>query len=187
MTASCVHLWILSFSEQFFYRALPENCYFLYKLKNFNHQIHKKLFHRSFQAFYTRTRSSHSKTFIYLKPLKTVCEEVNLQWSCKIPTFKLTKKLFLTTSFMHFAFIFSEYSRLLFPKRLWKWASTISFRKYKRKVVLLVIYLFNYDSSKSTFLMLNMAFDVLFLTFWILRSCNNIITRTSFFLLCVLM
>ena len=55
---------------------------------------------------------------------------------------------------MHFAFIFSEYSRLLFPKRLWKWASTISFRKYKRKVVLLVIYLFNYDSSKSTFFML---------------------------------
>ena len=26
---------------------------------------------------------------------------------------------------MHFAFIFSQCSRLLFPKRLWKWASTI--------------------------------------------------------------
>ena len=38
----------------------------------------KKLFHRSFQVFYTRTRSSHSKAFIYLKSLKTVCEEVNL-------------------------------------------------------------------------------------------------------------
>ena len=63
---------------------------------------------------------------------------------------------------MHFAFTFSEYSRLLFPKRLWKWASTISFRKYKRKVVLLVIYLFNYDSPKSTFFMLNVAFDVRF-------------------------
>ena len=35
---------------------------------------------------------------------------------------------------------------------------TISFRKYKQKVV---IYLFNDDSSKSTFFMLNMAFDVL--------------------------
>ena len=106
------------------------------------------------------------------------------------------KKLFLTSSFMHFAFIFSEYSRLIFPKRLWKWASTISFRKYKRKVVLLVIYLFKYDSSKSTFFMLNMAFDVLVLTFWIqfllhklefFVSCNSIIASTSFFLLCVLM
>ena len=33
----------------------------------------------------------------------------------------------------------------------------VSFRKYKRKVVLLVIYLFNYDSSKSTFFMLNVG------------------------------
>ena len=38
-------------------------------------------------------------------------------------------------------------SQLLPPKRLWKCASKISFRKYKQKVVLLVIYLFNYDSS----------------------------------------
>ena len=29
----------LSFSEYFFYSAAPENCYFLYKLKNFNHQM----------------------------------------------------------------------------------------------------------------------------------------------------
>ena len=33
-------------------------------------------------------------------------------------------------------------------------------RPGKEKVVLLVIYLFNYDPSKSTFFMLNMAFDV---------------------------
>ena len=36
----------------------------------------------------------------------------------------------------------------------------IFFRKYKRKGVLLVIYLINYDSSKSTFFMLSMAFDI---------------------------
>ena len=128
------------------------------------------------------------------------------------------KKLFLTSSFMHFAFISSEHSRLLFPKRLWKWASTISFKKYKWKVVLLVIYLplyyckkrrilnvknrtsnanqiYNFCSTfsrlwcficdsltsnaifnikkidlhrKPIFFMLNMAFDVLFLTFRIL-------------------
>ena len=55
-------------------------------------------------------------------------------------------------------------SRLLLSKRFWKCGSTISFRKYKRKVVLLVIYLFNYDSSKSAFFMLNMAIDVLLST-----------------------
>ena len=39
MTTYCVYLWILNFSEHFFYRAPLENCYFMYKLKNFNHQI----------------------------------------------------------------------------------------------------------------------------------------------------
>ena len=71
-------------------------------------------------------------------------------------------------------------SRLLLPKSLWKCASTISFRKYKWKVVLLVIYLFNYDSSKSTLFMLNMEFDVLLwnkLEFFI--SWNVKITRTG--------
>ena len=67
---------------------------------------------------------------------------------------------------------FSEYTRSLFPKRLWKCASTVSSRKYKWKVV---IYLFNYDSSKSFFFMLNKAFDVLLSTV----SCNTKITRTS--------
>ena len=68
---------------------------------------------------------------------------------------------------------------LLLQKRLWKCASRISFRKYKRKVIFLVIYLFNYDSSKSFFLMLNMAFDVQFLS--ILRLKIIKITGTSFF------
>ena len=36
-------------------------------------------------------------------------------------------------------------SRLLLPKRLLKFASKISFRKYKQKVVLLLICLFNYN------------------------------------------
>ena len=73
-------------------------------------------------------------------------------------------------------------SRLLLPKRLWKCASTISFPKYKQKVVLLVIYLFHYDSSKSTFFMLNMAFDVVLSTvltnklqFLKRKDCKNIL------------
>ena len=98
----------------------------------------------AFQACYTRSRSSHSKAFIYLKSQKTVCEGVNLLWGCEMPTCKLTKKkLFHTSSFMHIAFIFSEYITILLPERLWKFESIISFRKCKRKVVLLVNYLFN--------------------------------------------
>ena len=57
-------------------------------------------------------------------------------------------------------------------KTFWKFLSTTYFRKYKWKVV---IYPFNYDSSKSFFFMLNMAFDVLLSTV----SCNIKITRTS--------
>ena len=58
-------------------------------------------------------------------------------------------------------------SRLLLPKRLLKCASKISFWKYKQKVVLLVIYLFNYDSSKSTSFMLNVAFDFVLSTVFV--------------------
>ena len=44
-------------------------------------------------------------------------------------------------------------SRLLLPKRFWKCASKIYFRKYKQKVVVfLLIYLFNYDSSQVNYL-----------------------------------
>ena len=57
---------------------------------------------------------------------------------------------------------------------------TVSFRNYKQKVV---ISLFNEDSSKSIFFMLNMAFDVLLSTVFVklefLVSCNIKITKTS--------
>ena len=51
---------------------------------------------------------------------------------------------------------------------------------------LLVIYLFNYDFSKSLFSMLNMQLDVLLSTVFQVNwnsfvSCNLKITRTSFF------
>ena len=77
-------------------------------------------------------------------------------------------------------------SSLLLPKRFWKCVNTTSFRRCKEKVVLLVIYLFNYNSSKSTFFMLNYGicrsleqFLSNKLEFFV--SCNNVkITRTSF-------
>ena len=53
-----------------------------------------------------RTRSSHSKMFIYLKSLKIFCEEVNSYWSCEMPPWKFTKKalshIFLHAFCLHF-------------------------------------------------------------------------------------
>ena len=67
---------------------------------------------------------------------------------------------------MYFAFIFSEYTTITSSEKALK-LYTISFRKYKQNVVLLAIYPFNYDSCKSTFFMLNKAFDVLLSTVFV--------------------
>ena len=50
--------YFLSLSVKFW-----ETAYFMYKLQNFKKQIQWK----AFKAFYKRTRSSHTKRFIYLK------------------------------------------------------------------------------------------------------------------------
>ena len=149
MTASCVYLWIMRrFSEHFFYRTPRGNCYFIYKLYDFNHlqptsDTVKNYFTGAFQAFYTRSRGYHSKVFIYLKSLKTVSVEVNLLWSCEMPTRKLTQKNSITHPPSCISPSFSQNtSQLLLPTRLWKFDGIISFWKCKRKIVLLVIYLF---------------------------------------------
>ena len=53
-------------------------------------------------------------------------------------------------SFMYFGLSFSEYIRITSSEEALKMCQHNFFQKIKRKVVLLVIYLFNYDSSKST-------------------------------------
>ena len=86
MTSSCVYLWILRrFSEHklLFHVQVAE-----FQPPN----TVKKYFTGAFQAFYTRSRSSHLKAFIYLKFVKTVCKEVNLLWICEIPTRNVMKK-----------------------------------------------------------------------------------------------
>ena len=123
----------------------------------------KKLFHKWFQAFHTRTRSNHLKVFIYLKSLKLsvkklICNEVT---SCQPAS--LRKKLFHTSSYIYFAFIFSDASRLLLPKRLWKYVSTISSEESSVTFNLTV----QSSWSKSTFFMLNIAFDVLLRTVFV--------------------
>ena len=64
------------------------------------------------------------------------------------------KKLFYTYSFMYFASFSQNASRLIPPKRLVNCASALLVL-----VVLLIIYLFNYDPSQSTSFMQNMASD----------------------------
>ena len=39
MAASCVYLWILSFSDHLFLEHLWETAYFIYELPNLNHHI----------------------------------------------------------------------------------------------------------------------------------------------------
>ena len=69
---------------------------------------------------------------------------------------------FFTHPFMYFIFIASECITITSSEESLKvWECNF----FQRKVVLLVIYLFNHDSSKSTIFMLNMAFDVLLVQF----------------------
>ena len=189
MTASCVYLWIL---KHLFYRALLRNCLFHVQVAEFKTaDTVKNYFTGAFQAFSTRTRSSHPKAFIYLKFLKIICEEVNSWWSCEMLTCKFTKKNSFTYLPSWILLLFSKIAwPLFFPKRLWKCTSKISFGKYKQKVVLLIIYLFNYYWSKSTSFMFNVAYDVV----WVRVLSNKLgfiailrLQKHSFFLgLCVL-
>ena len=75
----CLPVILRSFSDHLFYRAPLGNCLFHVQVAEFQPpDTVKNYFTGAFQAFYTRSRDSQSKVFIYLKSLKTVCEEVNL-------------------------------------------------------------------------------------------------------------
>ena len=80
-------------------------------------------------------------------------------------------------------------SRLLLPKRLLKVCEQIFFRINEQRV-LLVTYLLNYDSSKSTSFMLNMAFGFVLSTVFVKQIgiyCNTLQRlqkRSSFLSLC---
>ena len=85
---------------------------------------------------------------------KLICNEV-----VRSQPARLRRKLFHTSSFMYFTFISSECIMITSSEEGLKVCESNFFQ---RKVVLLLIYLFNHDSSKSTLFMLNMAFHVLF-------------------------
>ena len=104
MTASCFYLWILrSFSEHLFYRVLSGKLLVLCTSCWISTSRYSK---KIFKNSSIRTRSSHSKMFIYLKSVKIFCEEVNLYWSCEMPPWKFTKKalshIFLHVFCLHF-------------------------------------------------------------------------------------
>ena len=58
---------------------------------------------------------------------------------------------------MHFTLIFSEYITITFSEEALKMCKHNFFKEIRRKVVLLVIYLFNYDSSKSPLFIWNLT------------------------------
>ena len=62
-------------------------------------------------------------------------------------------------SFMYFGLSFSEYIRITSSEEALKMCQHNFFQKIKRKVVLLVIYLFNYDSYKSTLFIWHLTFS----------------------------
>ena len=92
----------------FIKKETPEKMFF-YEFAKFLRTSFLLTFHSPFQAFYTRTRRSHLKAFIYFKSLNIVCEVVNLLWSCEMPICNFTKENPFTHLFMFFALIFSEY------------------------------------------------------------------------------
>ena len=75
-----------------------------------------------------------------------------------MPTCKLTKKTFSHILPHEFCLHFPRIQTITFSEEALKECEHISFRKYKRK---LVIYQFNDDSSESIFFMLNMEYILL--------------------------
>ena len=185
MTASCFYLWILrSFSEHFFNRTPLGNWFFHVQVAEFQQpDTVKNYFTDAFQAFYTRTGSSHSKAFIYLKSLKIICEEVNQYWSCKMPTCKFTKNFFThPTSSISPS---QNASRLLLSKDFESVQSQLLSGNISEssntcnlpESQLSSCWIWHLTFSWVQFLSNKLQFFV---------SCNIIITRTSFFLLFVL-
>ena len=96
---------------------------------------------------------------------KLICNEV-----VRCQPASLRRKLFHTSSLMYFTFIFSGCITITSSEVGLK---VCEYYLLQRKVALLVIYLFNHDSSQSTIFMLDMAFDVLLSAVFVnYFSCN---------------
>ena len=91
---------------------------------------------------------------------------------------------------MYFAFIFSEHITITSSEEVFKSVRAKFFSEKNEQRVLLVTYLLNYDSSKSTSFMLNMAFGFVLSTVFVKQIgiyCNTLQRlqkRSSFLSLC---
>ena len=110
---------------------------------------------------------------------KLICNEV-----VRCQPASLRRKLFHTSSFMYFTFIFSGFITITSSEEGLK---VCEYNFFQRKVGLLVIYLFNHDPSKSTISKLNMAFDVLLSAVFVKYSkLKSFVCCNVKLLLCVL-
>ena len=150
-----------SFSEYLVYRAPLRNCLFHVQVTQISTSRYSlKLFHRCYSNILYKNEKYPIEGVHLLKILE------NLLWGgwfvmkLRDANLQVYQKNSLTYPPSWILPSFSKNTwRLLLPKTLSKCASKTSLRKNKRKVVLLVTYLFNYDLSKSTSFMLNLAFD----------------------------
>ena len=181
-----------SFSEHLFYRAPLRNCLFHVQVAVFQPvDAVKNYFTDGFQALYTRTREVVIRRRSFTEnPWKLSVKRLISNEVARCQPVSLRKKvshILLHVFCLHSLRTHHDY---FFRKRLWNCASKISFRKYKQKVVLLVIYLFNYSSSKSTSFMLNVAFDFVLVRFSSSKlefiAIQRLQKHSSFLIVCVL-
>ena len=146
--------FIWRFWEEFqsiFYRVPLGNCVFHVKVAEFQPQdTIENYFTIVFQAFYTRTASSHSKTLKFLKILKI---PENYLWRrCEMPACMFTKKALSNILFHVFGL---HFLRMHHDYLFWRGLKVREHNFFQRKVVLLIYYLFDHDSSKLIIVMLN--------------------------------
>ena len=121
-----------SFSEYLFYRAPMGNCLLLVEVEEFQPPTTdsvKSYFTNAFQAFYTKTRSIHSKALFSQSPCKLSVKKLICNEVVRYQSAGLRKKLFHTSSFVYFAVIFSECITITSSEETLKVWSTISFRR----------------------------------------------------------
>ena len=169
MLLSYVYLWIFgSFSENLFNRAPLRNCFSQVQVAVFQSAdaVKNRYFTGIFQVFIAEREVAIRWPSFTENPWKLYVERLIRNEIARCQPATLCQKLLHISSFMYFTFIFYECITIL-PKRLRKCASKDYSRKYKQKVVSLVIYLFNYYSSKITSFILNVAFGFTLITVFV--------------------
>ena len=148
MAAPCVYLWILrSFSEQLLYKTPPGDCLFHVPIAGFQPTYEKLISQVLFKHFLQERevairRSSFDQNPWKLSVKKLIRSEVE---KCKPPS--LGKKHFYRYS-LNFAMIFSKQITTISLEETLK-VCHHTFRKCKRKVVLLATYLIHLSHPSS--------------------------------------